>query len=66
MNEDLLAAAREFIRLAAIKKDSTSLEIQSLMSNSEENEDEIYDKEEFISDLEIAISRVEDIIEPLT
>lgn len=66
MNKELLDAAKNFIRLAALKKDEVSLEIQSLMSNREENEDEIDALEEFISDLEISISRVEDIINPLT
>lgn len=65
MNEELLTAAKNFIRLAALKKDQLALEIQSLMSDEDENSDEIYRLEDFRSDLEIAISRVEDTLNQL-
>lgn len=65
MNQELLEAAKNFIRLAVLKQDTLALEIQSLMSNEEENSDEIDELEDFRSDLEIAISRVQDTINTL-
>lgn len=65
MKEDTLKAAKEFIAAGGLLLDKLQLQIADLLGNEEENEDEIEELRVFHDNLEIAISRTEDIITPL-